>query len=360
MKKLLLNFLLFFIFSTFTYGQKENIFFSAEYAYGAIIPEYQFVNSIVEKNIQQLEFSLLKKTYGTSYWQRKYNYPQFGFSLFASTLGNKTILGDEFALYPFVQFSSHPTHKFHIENKIGLGLGFATKRFDLEENYQNIAVGSIVNVHFNYRLGFAYDFNATTSLRAGLNFHHYSNANMKEPNLGINMVSASLGLTKAISPQKTRLTPEIPSFEKGNEFLFIQSFGGKHTRALQSDVYFTSSFAFEFNRKLNHIFHFGAGLDVFYDSSTKIEMSVKDSSNYTKKDDFRTGIHIAQEFVYNKCSFIIQEGIYLGLMDKVSHSFMYNKIIFRYKWNKHFITQAAVKSHLHILDYPEIGFSYYF
>eukprot|EP01041_Mallomonas_annulata_P018124 gene18124-36906_t len=120
-------------------AQNENLFISAEYAFGAILPEYQFVNSIVEKNIQQIEISILKKTYGTNFWQRKYNYPQFGFSVFASTLGNKKILGDEFALFPFVQFSSHPTRKFHIENKIGLGLGFATKRFDLQENYENIA-----------------------------------------------------------------------------------------------------------------------------------------------------------------------------------------------------------------------------
>jgi hypothetical protein len=333
---------------------------SLEYGYGALIPEYQFVNAIVEKNIQQIELSILKKTYGTNFWQKKYNYPQFGLSLFATSLGNKQVFGNEFALYPFVTFSSHPSKKFHLENKLGLGLGYATKRFELNENYQNIAVGSFINVHFNYQFSFVYELNSKIALKSSLNFHHFSNANMKEPNLGLNLVSSSIGLSKSISKQKTLLQPEYPIFNPKNEFLFILSLGGKHTRALQSDVFLTSSFAFDYNRKISHIFSFGVGLDGFYDSSTEVEMGINENSKFSKKDNFRTGLHISQEFVYNKFSFLLQEGIYIGLLDKVSESFFYNKVILRYKCTNFLALQAAVKSHLHILEFPEFGISYYF
>jgi len=63
--------------------------------------------------------------------------------------------------------------------------------------------------------------------------------------------------------------------------------------------------------------------------------------------------------VYDRFSFILQEGIYAGLVDKVNNSFMYNRAILRWKFNDHFLMHVSMRSHLHILDYPEIGFGYY-
>ncbi len=295
-----------------------------------------------------------------NYWEKIYKYPQFGISLFYSTLGNKNVFGDEIALYPYFSILSHPNKKLHIENRLGLGLAYATRKFELSDNYENVAVGSHLNVHFRYHLGLQYDISPNLRVKTGINFHHFSNANMREPNLGLNMVSLSLGVSKALGKQEVRLTPETPTFHKSNQFLAILSFGGKHTRALQSDVFPTVSVAFEANRKLSHTFHFGTGIDVFYDASTKTEMPMDEQINFKPIDNFRTGIHISQALVYNKFSFILQEGLYLGLKDKVNQKLMYNKLILRYKFAPKFVAQLAVKSHLHILDFPECGFSYCF
>lgn len=362
MKKISFIFIIsFFVSQGFTQTfDRNNWYINCDMTYGAAIPEYQFIRSIVDKNIQQVEFSVFKKTYGTNFWEQIYKYPKIGISLFYSTLGNQAVLGNEIAIFPYILIPSFPSKKIHIENKIGLGLGFATKKFDLSDNYQNVAVGSRLNIHFNYHLGFEYEITPRFNLNSGINFNHFSNANMKEPNLGINLVSVSLGCSKLISEHAEYLQAETPVLTGKNEILLFASLGGKHTRALQSDIYFTSSIALEFNRRLSHVFRFGTGLDLFYDSSTEVEMSVSPGNSFKTIYNYRSGVHIAQEFIYNHFSFILQEGLYIGLVDEVSHKRMYNKMILRYRWSEHFVTQLAVKSHLHILDFPELGFAYHF
>ncbi|TNE54554.1 MAG: hypothetical protein EP338_06975 [Bacteroidetes bacterium] len=332
----------------------------AMFSQGVVLPEYSFVHSTTQTPIQQMELSFLKQSKGNSFWQEIYNYPKFGLALFAGSHGNPAILGHEIAVYPFVSLSSIRRKKYSWDQTIGLGLGWASKKFDLDNNPMNIAVGSHLNVHFRFRSSFCWYLNQRWNLITGINFHHFSNANMKEPNLGINTVSIAFGANYRISPDQEYLHNEIPVHEAANEFAFVYAAGGKHTRALQTDVYFTSSLSFEFKRRWKRKFWWGLGTDLFYDSATEVELSTPGKKSYRPSDDFRSGLHLSQEFVYQQFSFVLQEGIYLGLIDQVNHNVMYNRAIIRYKWNPHFFSHISMKSHLHILDYPEVGFAYYF
>ncbi len=132
---------------------KDNLFVSANYKFGSVLPEYQFIHSIVDQNIQQVELSVFKETSGKKYWQKIYKYPKLGFSFFYTSLGNNEILGHEFSLLPFVSLQSSPSKKFHVENKFGLGAGFVARKFDLINDYKNIAIGSKLHVNFSYELG---------------------------------------------------------------------------------------------------------------------------------------------------------------------------------------------------------------
>jgi hypothetical protein len=183
---------------------------------------------------------------------------------------------------------------------------------------------------------------------------------MAEPNLGLNLLYSSLGVAHTIGGQQEIIKKEIGPHPFKHEFDFIYAAGGKHTRALQSTIFFTSSMSVEYNFHWKQKFHFGAGLDLFYDSSTKVEMEAKGSENFRSLDDFSSGIHFSQEIVYDRFSFILQEGLYVGLENKINHASIYNRAILRCKLNDHFLIHFSMKSHLHILDYPELGFGYYF
>lgn len=354
-------FVLFVPISLFSQSNfSDNLSIRVDAHYGFVIPEYKHFNYLVEEPVKGLELSLLKKTRGKSIWEQVYKYPEFGLTLSFSTLGNKDVFGNEFAIYPFFQSFLIRKQRFQLTNQFGLGIGYATKKFDLESNFENVSVGSHLNIHFNFKLGTRFQLSDKISLNSGLSFSHYSNANMAEPNLGVNLFTAFAGFNYAVDNQTEFTKMEIIQHIPKHEFAFVYAAGGKHTRALQSTVFFTSSLSAEYKYHWKRKFHFGGGLDLFYDSATETEMSAPGKSDYKSIYDFRTGIHISQELVYDRFSFILQEGIYIGLTNQVDKSFMYNRAILRWKLNENFLIHISMKSHLHILDYPEVGFGYYF
>ncbi len=339
---------------------KKNLSFRVDATHGFVLPEYQHFNYLVNKPVQGLEVSLTKAATGKNYWEQLYKYPEIGLALSYSTLGNDKVFGSELGLFPYAQIAFIRRPKFLFTNLFGLGIGYATKKFDLENNYENISVGSHFNVHFNFKLGTKWMLSKVLAINSGLSFTHYSNANMAEPNLGVNLLTAFAGISYSPLPIGDLHTIQLDAHKIKNELAFIYSVGGKHTRALQSTVYFTSSISGEYKYHLKRKFHIGGGIDLSYDTATEVEMSSPGKSDYRSIYDFRTGFHFSQEIVYDRFSFILQEGIYLGLVDRVNNNFMYNRVILRWKFNDHFLVHASMRSYLHILDYPELGFGYYF
>jgi hypothetical protein len=338
----------------------DNFFVTATVQKGFALPEYEYFLYTIEDYVQSVGLSISKRTAGKNDWEQIYGFPEYGISLFYSTLGNDRIYGREIALYPFFKYPIFSRNRFSINNKIGVGLSYVTKKFDLEENYQNIAVGSHVNIHFNFGLDFRYLFQKKYQLQTGISFDHLSNGNLQEPNLGINSVTSYLGLGYLIgnSSQPTLHTLKPHRKDFGVEFVFY--IGGKYTRTYQSIFYFTSSGTIEFKYEPLRVLHLGVGADLFYDSSTEREMQVLQLGDFKEKYDFRTGIHFSQEIVYNKVSLIIQEGVYLFLTDQVKYNTMYNRGIIRYRIGDHVLINISLKSHLNVLDYPELGLGYRF
>jgi hypothetical protein len=310
---------------------------------------------LVEDNVQSFSINLLRKTTGKSFWEQVYNYPEYGLSLFYSTLGNDRIHGREISIFPYFRLDIISGKRFDLYNETGIGLAYVSRKFDLQENPLNIAVGSHVNIHFNLKLGFQYKTAGRLKLHSGLSFDHFSNSNAREPNLGLNYATLYAGVKYRLGEQSEKMEHLIEAPEKSYHYEFIYSAGGKHPRAVGSDLYFTSSATFEFKWEPFRVLHFGIGADLFYDTSTEAEMLTLELKNYRGLFDFRSGIHFSQEFVYNKFSLIIQEGFYLLLRDEVDQNVMYNRGIMRYRISNRFFVQLAMKSHLYILDYAELG-----
>lgn len=327
---------------------------------GWLIPEYSNISYLSESTLKSAEITWLKRTVGKTITEQQYRYPEYGFTLFFSTLGNRKVFGNEVAIYPFFRTYFFRTKNSAMYHQFGFGLGYADHRFDLHDNPQNIAIGSHLNMHFDYQLGWKFRISPQIQAETGLRFSHFSNANMAEPNLGLNMLYMHAGIAKSIGKQENFNRYEIPKLTPSHEFAFIYAAGGKHTRALQSTLYFTSSLSAEYTYRAFYKFFFGGGLDLFYDASTKTELSVKPNATFSSRDNFSSGMHFSQEIAYGNFSFILQEGWYLGLPNRLHPKKMYNRGIIRWRCTPSFLIHITMKSHLHILDYPELGFGYYF
>ncbi len=333
----------------------DNLVATANYHNGFIIPEYSNLAYVVQQKVQMASVNFSKKTTGKNYWEQLYNYPEYGISFFYTTLGNDRVNGREMGVYPYFQLNIISKNRFNLFNQTGVGASYVTQKFDLLNNYQNVAIGSHVNFHFNFKLGASYQVLKNIRLQTGLSFDHLSNGNLTIPNLGLNSLTFFTGVGYSLGKQTEKNRVELEPYKPNYHFEFIFSSGGKHPRSLNAKFYYASSATFEFKWAPFRAVHFGLGADLFYDTSTEAEMAAANQKGYNSLDDFTSGLHLSQEFLYNRLSLIIQEGLYIGLTDKVNNYSIYNRGIVRYRATENFFIQFAMKSHLNILDFPELG-----
>lgn len=326
--------------------------------YGYILPEYSNLHYLINKPATGYSLSYIKQTHGANYWERLYGYPSFGVSAFYSGLGNDSINGRELAIMPFMRIRIAGNDKWNFYHQFGLGFSYVSRKFQLENNYLNITTGSHLNLHFGMRFGTEIRILPKIALTTGLTFEHFSNGNSMEPNLGLNTFAAFAGAAYTFGQSAPKAIPDLPALVKKNRPELSLRIGGKRARALVADYFRTASLSFEYIRNAFHIVHFGVGADVFYDASTQAEMEAASAGPYKPLYDFQSGIHISQSIVYNRFSFTLQEGVYVGLKYRVKNRPIYTRGMLRYRVNDNLAFSFAMKSHLHVLDFPEIGLGY--
>ena len=360
MRSLLISLFLLINSSIFIYGQNkfsDDLKLEISGHAGFILPEYQFLNAITKDYIRSIDVCITKETKGKTYWEQLYKLPEYGLSFFYSSLGNNDVLGHEFALTYFFKLNYISKQKFKFYQRVGIGGGYITKRFNLTDNYLNVAVGSKLNVHFNTRFGVEFRISPKINFNLGLSFDHFSNANTNEPNLGINYITAFSGISYRLGKENTAKHYDLPKFEKPTRLDLFFSIGGKHPRSLTSNYYLASSISLDYTKAITRAIKLSIGPDLFYDSSVKSQLS-DFNRNYKPSYSFQTGIHFAQEFTFNRFSVILQEGVYIGLTERVDRYPIYNRGIVKFQLNDKLAIRITMKSHLHILDYPEFGIGY--
>ena len=335
----------------------DDLSLGVNYHQGYGLPEYPVFIYILNDYFRAVDITLVKSSYGKNYWQQSYNYPQVGISFYHSTLGNNDILGKEYAFTAFTVIDLLKIKRFRLYNRTGIGMCYVTKKFDLEDNYLDVPVGSHINTHVNLRLGFGYLALNKIEFKTGVSFDHFSNANLSEPNMGVNALTFFAGANYSLGKKHDRITIEPEPLNREFYFDFYWDIGGKHTRRLTSQVFYNTSIAFEAYYKALRKLHLGIGYDFIYDSSIKPQFEEKERT-YKTSDGFQNGLHISQSFIYNKFAVEFQEGIYLFLLEKIENHTFYTKGIFKYQISNRISLRIGMKSHLHILDYPEFGVAY--
>ena len=204
------------------------------YQYGYLLPEYEFVSYLTTETIKSAELSFHKVTNGDKIWQRILGYPSIGAALHLSTLGNPELYGNAASLSTFIGFYFLKRDRVNILFRIGPGLTYVTKHFDLQNNYKNVAVGSNVNFYFNSSLETNIRVFKETYLKFGTSFSHISNANLQEPNMGLNFWNFYVGSDFLLGNKVNNEKREIPSYNPKNVFSATYSASLKHTRSFES------------------------------------------------------------------------------------------------------------------------------
>lgn len=180
--------------------------------YGAIIPHNGKVTGLAA-NIYGLEmryaFTGTEKD-----WQKDYRFPTTGIVMQIQHNGLPELTGTSIGVGVFANFRVFHFWGSQMFFRPTGGIGYLTKKFDMQENPSNRAIGS----HFNIFAGLHGIWQIPLSERLLLNLgaggNHFSNGNSRMPNLGINSLQFMAGVDFYLKPEKLEKPTRDKQFAK--------------------------------------------------------------------------------------------------------------------------------------------------
>ena len=189
-----------FLSPMISFSQNKKAFFSAETAFGRIVPNY--INNYPRARIRS-DFTLNLNFSVDAEWAKYYNYPTVGIAVLHSRLGNQAVFGNQSSLYTFLRTKAFG-EKRPVFLKFGIGLAYFDKMYDVLNNSSNLAVGSALSWHFNASFSKLLTEFERGELHFTGGFYHASNGHTQIPNYGLN--AALLGLEYRFRREKEQKT----------------------------------------------------------------------------------------------------------------------------------------------------------
>lgn len=313
------------------------------------------------------ELSLFKATYGKTRWEYMYNYPFIGVSYWYSDLGGTKPLGSAHALFPFINFPLLRSRDANIYFRLGVGLGYLTKKYERYDNYDNLAIGS----HFNGAINLMFEVRGRLTERlmgsAGVSLVHFSNGGTKQPNYGINMPGVSVALAYRMSREnpylRKKLLPELYPFEfDGKRYLqgdINMGFGFKDLKATsgKGHQYPVVDLAANVMWPVGYKSRLGAGVDFSYDGADEKQLQKQNIIPEHRIDLMKTGINAAYELAFSRMAIMLNLGFVVSGLDKHDGT-VYEKLGIRVGITESLFTSFTLKAHYGKADYLTLGVGY--
>ncbi len=366
----------------------------AEYIYGNILKHTTHLNSLVKGPVQGGEIALEWQTMGEKPWHQYYSFPKIGVALVGLDLGNPEMLGKLLAIYPYLNLKIIDTDFFKLKLKGGAGMSFLNNRFDNTAtdlnnlNTGNAAIGSVVNVYFSGGANIEVPILSGLSVMAGYNWNHASNGSFYQPNSGLNMLNATVGLSyfpnykQYKSPEKQ----QIASLPQKFTVELIASGGARELYYKDNKMFPIGSLVLGVYRQLGNNFRLGLGVDGFYDGVYDGNTQFKRTYLTTNqlKNKIRVGISLQPEFVFGNLTAGMHFGLYLynplrnlepytdamaGTLNKPliykyniekEDGWLYTRASVKYAFTKHLFLSLGLKTHLQKAEFIEWGLGYRF
>jgi len=327
---------------------------------GLNLPFYDAVSFMMRDDIFAFDISAGFPSRGKSYWEKLYRYPSSGAGLSYWTLGNDNVFGRAFALYSFISVPVFKKDdKFSVDCRISAGGSYLTKKFDINNNYLNRAIGSYGNIYIRLGIDGKLKLSPRCNLVLEAGTSHFSNAKTRSPNRGLNFASFSTGISYLISDAVPQVKePELPDYTRKLFQSVAISAGSKVYDNLLNKKYLVSSLYYNLERSLNMKRRIGAGIALFYDGSIKEALaSDESSSDQPFSDLIRFGLHGSFSSQYKHIILGIQAGYYL-YSRYTDLTRIYTRFSLQYLITEHIAGFTGIKTHYGKADFLEIGVMY--
>lgn len=327
---------------------------NASVHYGFIIAHRASMYALQRDHVRMAEVSLLKQTDGRKAWHAVYNFPLIGLKYYYFDLGNPEATGYAHSLLPFIEFGSPKNESLNFKFGFGIGAAYFTKTFDVKDNYRNLAMGSHLSFSVSMAAMLEWKMVKRTCLTTGLSFNHFSNGAIKTPNLGYNIPSVNIGITRAFGHADIRQPEEQTSIEKKWRKSICLGAGIKQRYPVNGPHYGVVSVSFSGMKQISDKSAFGAGMDVHYDESLHTVLESEDGVKAPVKDAFRAGFCASYELIFSDFSLLFQGGRYVYSKHNSEGNF-YQRLGMRYTFYKTWFACINLRSHFGKADFFELG-----
>ncbi|OYU94486.1 MAG: hypothetical protein CFE21_15885 [Bacteroidetes bacterium B1(2017)] len=292
-----------------------------------------------------------------SYAHRNYN---SGFALQYMHFSNAA-LGNALNLSYFIEPFLIERGKFSIRMRAAGGINFASNPYDKQANPLNDGYSSHVNGYLGFGFSSNYRFSKNMAAFAQATFSHFSNGNTKNPNLGLNFPNIGAGVEYKLAT-KTKPLGTLLFYKERWRFDLGSFVCNKSLPFYPKERYWAYGIFGQAGYRSGAINAWTFATEAYADNSMRAILD----SNLAYKDkqlDHRViGLMAGHEFVFNRCIFSQQLGVYIykevpqELINKVYHRWGFN-----YKLNRNFMMGINLNANLQkafILD-ARLVYSFY-
>ncbi|WP_345082103.1 acyloxyacyl hydrolase [Nemorincola caseinilytica] len=261
-----------------------------------------------------LDVNIVWQSYGQKPWQQPLGYPLYGAGITLTDYRSPRIFGKCAGIYPYVQIPLVRVGQFEWTFRFGVGVAYVTKRYSLGPDIDtiNTAVSTHVNAFACLYTDLRYRLNEQLDLQAGGNLTHISNALYREPNLGVNMVGAHVGIRYfpgTSSPD--RIMRKMPPVRKRWLAEARVGISHKEARAEGSPVKAAYIGALSVSRRVNGHNKVFAGIDAAYHKDVlAFLINYGIEIGHEKKHSWDGGFFVGDEFIVGRLGLMAAVGVY--------------------------------------------------
>lgn len=381
----------------------------ANFITGYILPLTENLKQTANPPVLGGELCLEFPSWGVYPWQQYLGDPAVGVAVSALDLGNRDILGQMIATYPYVLINCAKGKYVQLQYKLGVGLAFFTRTWNdcdtlhgMNVPEANSAIGSILNAYITTGLSLSFVLPYDIRLHLDAGYIHSSNGTVLQPNGGINMLYGSLGASYTIIPrgEQRPWRRKFPDFPYDWVLNITASAGYRELYHLDNKSYLIGSLHLGALYTACNWYGIGFGVDAFYDGAFNLQGFTDDMTpeqfdsqtkhtkfnRYLIKEDniankFRVGVAVNNEFRIGRVTLLLDWGVYC--YDPIRNAYAHENpkygthrpMFYTYEidkedgWNyfrlgirtriwDNLYVQAAVKTHLQRAEMLEFGLGY--
>ena len=361
-KVLIYTFILssFVVFSQNKMCGSKDFYIKVAPTYGFIFEHKSTIGNLVKGYIKGIEVDFVKPTTGSKNWHRENNFPEVGLSFNVIDFANPKQLGYCFALSPYIEI---PLNKKERASRpvlrICWGVSYLTKKFDIDNNPKNIAIGSYLNTYVQWKILWHLNLSNKFRLEPGLSFAHASNGRSQVPNLGLNVVSFNLGLTYKLNGEvaKQDLRDSASIWKSKHEILFWDAAGFNEHEPANGTKYFANTFGVNYYYNVRNTHKWGAGLDLSYDLQNEYHLKTSGHPAQSWLDILQVGVKACYAYNIGQVSLPIEMGYYAVSKPKEDGP-IFHRIGIRYYCKNGLMFNFTMKSHWAVAAHFDYGVGY--